>query len=202
MRKPVSNKSRAIFIKPASMVHAGSEADAELVVRSRCGNIASRQQAFSILVTRYEGFVRAMLMGLCRQRALADDLSQEAFLSAWIKLDSLSNPASFKGWLKQLAYRQFLHQYRHAKVERKYADIIADEPHVHLQVDDDLQQMLSLCTPLEREMMILRYGFEFSNAEIGQARDMAVGTVKSHVYRAKQKMQDQLTASQYQEIEK
>jgi len=140
-------------------------------------------------------------MGLCRDQALADDLSQEAFLSAWIKLDSLTNPASFKGWLKQLAYHQFLHQYRHAKVERKYARMAADEPHVHLQVDDDLQRMLSLCTPLEREIMILRYGFEFSHAEIGQARGMAVGTVKSHVCRAKQKMQVELASSKSQEIE-
>lgn len=165
------------------------QADAELVLLARHGDLAARQQAFAVLVRRYEGFVRAMLSNLCRNRALADDLSQESFLVAWRKLRSLDNPASFRGWLKRLAYRQFLHHYRHQQVEQKHAEPPDDEVAVELNVDDELAGLLEICSPLEQELLILCYGFEFTYAEIAATRHMAVGTVKSHVHRAKQKIQ-------------
>ena len=170
------------------MIDDGERADTELVALSLHGTVATRQQAFSVLVTRYEGLVRAMLLNLCRNRALADDLSQEAFLNAWLKLATLENPEKFRAWLKQLAYRQFLHHYRHSKVEQKYAAAEQPELVVEMATDDELEPLLALCSPVERELMILCYAFEFTHAEISAARDMSVGTVKSHVYRAKQKM--------------
>ena len=174
-------------VTPAGTADA-QQADATLVEQACWGERAARQAAFAVLVTRYEGFVRAMLYRLCGNAAEADDLAQEAFLTAWLKLHTLSSAASFRGWLKQLAYRQFLHGYRRRKVERKHADTVRDEAAVEMHTDDDLAPLLALCTPLERELMVLCYGFEFTYAEIGGARNMAVGTVKSHVHRAKGKI--------------
>ncbi len=170
------------------MVQDGERADAELVALSVRGTLGARQEAFSLLVTRYEGLVRAMLLNLCRNRALADDLSQDTFLQAWQKLATLSQPEKFCPWLKQLAYRRFLHHYRRSKVERKHAQLDQPEISIEMAVDDALEALLALCSPMERELMILCYAFEFTHAEIGAARGMATGTVKSHVHRAKQKM--------------
>ena len=183
------------------MIDHGEQADGELVASALNGAVTERQNAFAVLVTRYEGFVRAMLLNLCRNQALADDLSQEAFLNAWLKLNTLTQPEKFRGWLKQLAYRQFLHHYRRAKVERKHAEDDRAEAAVELQIDDELAPLLALCSPLERELMILCYAFEFTYAEIGAEREMSVGTVKSHVPRAKQKMRTVIERQAQSELE-
>ncbi len=57
-----------------------------------------------------------------------------------------------------------------------------------MDVDNELEPLLALCSPVEREMMVLCYAFEFTYAEIATERGMSVGTVKSHVHRAKLKM--------------
>jgi RNA polymerase sigma-70 factor (ECF subfamily) len=173
---------------PRANTPDGQEEDGLLVVRARDGALAERHAAYTLLVTRYEGFVRSMLLGLCRQPALADDLAQETFITAWQKLDTLKTPAKFRGWLKQLAYRHFLHAYRRVQIEKKYLPDVAEEPYTEVANVDDLRQLLALCSPIEREIMVLCYGFDFTLKEIAQARGIAVGTVKSHVHRAKQKM--------------
>ena len=185
-------KPAGLTYKPAVVLLDGEQADADLVEQARHGHRDVREAAFAILVTRYQGFVRALLIRLCNNSAEADELAQEAFLTAWLKLNTLQQPARFRGWLKQLAYRQFLHGYRRQKVEQKYAAFLREEareePSLDLQTDDDLEPLLALCSPLERELMVLCYGFEFTHAEIAASRNMAVGTIKSHVHRAKQKM--------------
>jgi RNA polymerase sigma-70 factor (ECF subfamily) len=182
----------SLTYKPAVVLLDAEQADAELVEQARNGHRDVREAAFAVLVTRYEGFVRAMLNRLCNNSAEADELAQEAFLTAWLKLNTLQQPARFRGWLKQLAYRQFLHGYRRQKVEQKYAALLPEEareePSIELETDDDLEPLLALCSPLERELMVLCYAFEFTHAEIAASRNMAVGTIKSHVHRAKQKM--------------
>ena len=177
-----------LIYKPSVMSDGNEAEDAHLVERARTGDRGARQAAFAILITRYEGFVRGMLYRLCGNPADADDLAQEAFITAWLKLNSLQTPAAFRGWLKQLAYRQFLHSYRRRQVEQKYAETVSNEPVVEMPMAEDLEPLLALCTPLEKELMVLCYGFEFTYAEISSARNMAVGTIKSHVHRAKQKM--------------
>ena len=175
----------------ADVTAAAAPADAELVRAARQGVLAARHEAFALLVTRYEGFVRGMLLRLCRNHAEADDLAQEAFITAWTRLDTLEAPERFAGWLKQLAYRQFLHRYRRRKVEEKHAPD-GDEGTVAQPADDDPERLLALCSSEEQELMILVYGFEFTYAEIASARGMAVGSVKSLVHRAKARIRQRL----------
>ncbi len=176
-------------------------ADAELVLRSRQGTRAERHKAYTVLVTRYQGFVRSMLLGLSRQPALADDLTQDTFLTAWQKLNTLTAPEKFGGWLKQLAYRHFLHSYRRQQTEQKHlpeaVDPVVEAEHP-ADVDAELNELLALCNSIEREIMVLYYGFEFTHKEIADSRGIAVGTIKSHVHRAKQKMQKHLEERQIQ----
>jgi RNA polymerase sigma factor (sigma-70 family) len=184
--------AKIVIHKPLDVTLGQQTVDADLVAQSLTGTEANRHAAFEILVCRYEGFVRSMLLRLCGNRAEADDLTQEAFVTAWLMLGSLRSPASFRGWLKQLAYRQFLHACRRRRLDRDYAQQALAEDTCDFDHDDALAALLDICSPLERELMILRYGFEFTYAEIAGARNMAVGTVKSHVYRAKSKLRKAL----------
>lgn len=177
--------------------------DAELVEQARRGPQPGRRAAFAELVVRYEGFLRRMLFSLSGNAAVAEDLAQDAFLNAWLKLTDLHEPAAFAGWLKQMAYRQFLHHVRRQVLEQKHAPAPPVEAGVTMALPDheELSTLLAQCAPLEQELLVLCYGFEFTYAEIAQARGMAVGTVKSHVHRAKARIRDylQLEAQEYEE---
>ena len=166
------------------------EEDACLVRRVRCAEgAAERRHAFGLLVARHEVFLRNMLRQLCARTADADDLAQEAFVTAWMKLDSLRTPEHFRPWLKQLAYRKFLGVVRRERVEQRYLQMTTDNTaHSELEAVDDLDMLLGRCTPLERELVVLHYGFGFTYGELAVAQGIPQGTIKSHIHRAKKAM--------------
>ena len=153
------------------------------------------RSAFAALVARHELYVRNMLAALCRHSGVADELAQETFLTVWLRLDTLRNPERFRPWLKQLAYRQFLGHARRAKVEAAYTASLPGEPSVDLGWAEDLVQLLDVCTQVEREMIVLSLGFGFTAQELAQTTEVPVGTVKSHLHRAKQKMREHMQRS-------
>jgi RNA polymerase sigma-70 factor (ECF subfamily) len=175
--------------------------DADYVERALDGTEWDRKTAFSALVQRHEKAVRNLLRQLTRNHAVADELAQDAFLGAWLKLATLKQPERFAGWVKRIAYREFLHGARRRKLEQHYANTAVDEPIVvtdsaATESSEELDALLAVCTPIEREIMILQFAFEFSQGEIADARGMAIGTVKSHVHRAKKKIRECLEAGQ------
>ncbi len=60
-------------------------------------------------------------------------------------------------------------------------------------------KLLGLCRPQEAELMVLVYGFGFTIDEIAQARVQPVGTIKSHLARAKGRIH---AALEREELEK
>jgi RNA polymerase sigma-70 factor, ECF subfamily len=76
----------------------------EWVIRARAGD----RDAFAALVERYWGSVRAWLTGLIGRVHLAEDLTQEAFLKAWVALPGLAAVESFRVWLFRIARNEYL----------------------------------------------------------------------------------------------
>ena len=125
----------------------------------------------------------------------ADDLAQECFLHAWDKLQTYSGRGSFIGWLLKVAYTTFLQSKRKSK---RYAEILDEAGHVaemesrsYTQSSDevsDLDKLLEVLTEEERAIMIMSYACGLSHREIGEATGLPVGTVKSVIFRSKEKI--------------
>src|SRR5688572_9773701 len=73
---------------------------------------AGEQSAFAELVRRRQAGLRSLLTKLCRDRAMADDLAQEALLKAWQQLSTLKAHAAFGGWLRQITINVWLQHRR------------------------------------------------------------------------------------------
>lgn len=176
---------------PASAPHADDPEP--LVVR-----LAARgdRAAFEELVRRRQSWVRNVMRRLSRDPALADDLAQQVFIRVWQALGQLQQPLRFPGWLKRVAVNVWL-QHR-----RKSDALAASEP---LDEHDeptreavgaaiDIDQALALLPDAVRLCIVLAYHAEMSHADIAEATQLPLGTVKSHIRRGTERLKSLLSA--------
>ncbi|MBT8091661.1 MAG: RNA polymerase sigma factor [Gammaproteobacteria bacterium] len=166
--------------------------DHQLVAR-----VVSMQDAaaFGELVRRHQSQVRNFLRKLSGDMTLADDLAQDCFMHAWDKLHTFSGRGSFIGWLLKVAYTTFLQSKRKS---RRYAEILEQVGHAaeidgrHRSVQpvevSDLDKLLAVLTEEERAVMVMSYACGLSHREISDATTMPIGTVKSVIFRGKEKI--------------
>ncbi len=174
--------------------------DLDLVARVLA---ASDAEAFGELVRRHQSQVRLFLLRLCREPAEADDLAQDTFLLAWRKLASFRGDGSFVGWLLRIAWTNFLQAKRRGDRYREVVESAAREapPAATLQPPDeatDLDRLLAVLGEDERAIMILSYGCGLSHREIGEATGQPVGTIKSIIFRSKEKIRQDFEIQHHQ----
>lgn len=176
--------------------------DNELVSR-----VISQQDtaAFGELVRRHQSQIRNFLRKLTREHALADDLAQDCFLHAWDKIHTFTGKGSFIGWMLKVAYTTFLQSKRKSSrygevLEQVGGESIADGSSSTVESDEitDLDRFLAVLTEEERAVMILSYACGLSHREIGDAAKLPVGTVKSIIYRGKEKIRESFEIEDHQ----
>ena len=158
--------------------------------------------AFGELVARHQSRVRGFLRRLARDEALADDLAQDCFIQAWDKIHTYTGSGSFIGWLLRIAYNEFLQSKRKSK---RYDEVLQQarhepghEPAGSGEQALDAERLLSALEEEERVIMIFSYACGLSHREISDATRLPVGTVKSVIHRAKQKIRTQFAIEHHQ----
>ena len=177
--------------------------DHQLVARVVSGQDTN---AFGELIRRHQSQVRNFLRRLTGDLALADDLAQDAFIHAWDKLHSYTGQGSFVGWLLRIAYTTFLQSKRRSK---RYAEILQEIGETSVVTGQaynqpsaeeitDLDRLLAVLDEEERAIMIMSYACGLSHREISEAASMPVGTVKSVIFRAKEKIRTDFDIKDHQ----
>jgi RNA polymerase sigma factor (sigma-70 family) len=182
--------------------------DAQLIARCVVGD---DRHAFTELVKRHQSAVRACLRKLTAgNHALADDLSQETFVQAWRNLKSFRQEARFSTWLYRIATNCWLMQAR-KRQEELLGDrdaTLVDEAHEstpqlfatigdHAEASSrklDLERAMAVLSEGERAAIVQCYHNDLSHEEAAYVLGCPVGTVKTHVLRAKQKLKVALSA--------
>ena len=121
--------------------------DGALVELSLLGN----EKAYEELVIRYEKSVKGTALKVTENEFSAEDASQDAFVSAWIKLDSLREPEKFGSWVCSIAKncaRSLVTHYKNAS-----ADISLHllENKINGDIDNKLLEMLDIARFAESE---------------------------------------------------
>jgi len=165
--------------------------DMELVARVTGSD---DQAAFRLIVERHQAAIRGFLARLSGDHGTADDLAQDTFLLAYRKLHTLKSGAGLKSWLHSIAYRQFLqHGRKHAR--QKVMSEPPEQGHDPRQaVDAEIlaPMLMARVNEHERACLTLAYAAGMSHPEICEITGLKLGTVKSHITRGKQKLQDWL----------
>lgn len=142
---------------------------------------------------------------LTRDPDLADDLAQDCFVHAWDKLHTYAGRGSFIGWLLKVAYTTFLQSKRRSSRYDQILQEAAHETHAEagrhsgvMEEIGDLDKLLAVLTEEERAVMILSYACGLSHREIGVAANLPVGTVKSIIFRGKEKIRERFEIEDHQ----
>jgi len=154
--------------------------------------LANDQRAFSLLVQKHQGAIRAFLRRLTAgDHAAADDLAQETFLAAYRKLHSWQGTAQFSTWLHSVAYRKFLER---ARKEARY-QVMAEVPETGQAAANPAEseilaeQLMATLGVEDRACLTLSYSAGLSLDEIAGLMGLPLGSVKSRIHRAKLKLQ-------------
>lgn len=169
-----------------------SPSDADLILRVLQHD---DRHAFSALVRRHQSAVRGLLRRLtCGNAAQADDLAQETFLRAYRGLHGYRGGAKLSTWLHRIAYNVFLNaSRRRTPAPLEDADGVAPERD-HPLLRHDLAHALVDLAPAERAAITLAFGRDHTHTEVAAILDCPLGTVKTHIARAKEKLRKRLSA--------
>lgn len=150
-------------------------------------------RAFAELIRRHQGKVRGLLLRLAGDRTLADDLAQEAFLRAYRGLAGFEGRARFSTWLYRIAYNVYLNHRARTKVHAALPEnfengTAAPESALSQSRSDlrrDLEAAIGALPERYRAVIMLYYLEDVSYPEIAEILDLPLGTVKTHLHRAK-----------------
>ncbi len=169
-----------------------SPTDADLVLRVL---EADDRHAFSTLVRRHQSAVRGLLRRLtCGDEALADDLAQETFLRAYRGLRGYRGGARLSTWLHRIAFNVFLSSTRRAAPTVQEEEEIPTRPRDRSLMRHDLDLALGELAPAERAAISLAYAREHTHKEVAAILDCPLGTAKTLIARAKEKLRRRLRA--------
>ena len=176
---------------------------------------AGAQDAYFELVRRYERPVYSLVARMVRDSALAEDLSQEIFVKAFRSLDAYDPARKFSSWLFKIAHNATIDQLRKRGLEtepletdeegdaqplRTLADPGAVSPaqrHERHEMAQALEEAMRRLRPEYREIVVLRFQEGLAYEEIAEATSLPLGTVKTHIHRARKELAESLAALGY-----
>lgn len=168
----------------------------ELIERARKGD----QEAFRLLWDEHHGVAMAAAMRLCHQSSLAEDITQGAFLLAWRGLPRFHAGSPFRPWLMRILYRHALDVMERQRVHLRSSVPIAleatagasrpyeQDPQDLVTQREELRLALAHLNSTQRRVIALRYGADLTEQEIAQVLNWPVGTVKSRLNRARERL--------------
>ncbi|TPV93111.1 MAG: sigma-70 family RNA polymerase sigma factor [Myxococcales bacterium FL481] len=174
--------------------------DEELVDRAGPRREAA---AFAELVRRHESKVRGLLLRLTGNRTLADDLGQEAFLRAYRGLERFERRSRFSTWVYRIAYNVYLNHRTRTKTlgvlpqdyETRVAAPEAMESAGRSDLRRDLGAAIARLDERYRAVIVLYYIEDVSYPEIAEVLDLPLGTVKTHLHRARKMLRAELESA-------
>jgi len=167
--------------------------------------LAGEQTAYEVLVARYQRAVIAAAMRVTRSQFMAEDAAQDAFVTAWMKLDTLEEQDKYCQWVSRIAKNCALNMLRRYKsfvpIDLNECWDIADAPEVDPEYKyvasedkDELHTAVSRLSDKVRTIIQLYYFEGLSIVEIADRMSISQGTVKWQLHDGRKKIRKELCA--------
>ena len=177
--------------------------EAELITLTQNGDA----EAFNPLVRKYQQKIYNLIYQQVRDREAAKDLCQEVFLKAWQALPNFKGHSVFYTWLSQIAVNCSIDFIRKRNRQIEFAcEELPDNADVALQMlrthpspsdileKEELGHIIRKAVhqlpPGQRRAFSLRYFHELPIKKIALRMNKSEGTIKTHLYHARRKLQN------------
>ena len=171
------------------------------------------KDALEALYVRYQTPVYSLAMFMLKQPALAEEVTQDIFLNIWLKAGSFNaERGQPKGWIMSVAHHKIVDVIRSRRrmivntdpADYETLDLLpAGGASTEAQVEQTLEReriMRALATIPEsqKEVIVLAYFGGFSQSEMAERLDQPLGTIKTRVRLAMQKLRTVLENDGYE----
>lgn len=160
------------------------EPEPQVIAAARRGDIG----AFEDLVRLYQAHVWRFTFGVLRDRALSDDVTQEAFVKAFRSMRRFKGESKFSTWLFSIARNCATDELRKNERRRRLFEKASREPiqlSRSLDTTADLREVIGELPKDLREAVVLVDMLGFRYREAAEVCGVAVGTVKSRLHFAR-----------------
>ena len=187
----------------AVQVYVTDSPDAVLVQLARGGD----PQAFDVLVRRHLRAAFAVALAVVRDRADAEDVCQDAFLTALEHIEDCRQPERFRAWMLQITRNRARNFVARRKVRRAVPLEVADrggddDPARDLEraeLGERLLAALAVLPEVQREIVLLHELDGWRHQDIAAALGISVAMSRVHLFNARRTLRRQLGAETYQE---
>jgi len=200
----------AIGDRPAALDStAPKPLDAEQAIDDRLIDrvLAGQSSAYGELVCRYQDRLRASLSRLTGSAEEAEDVAQEAFVQAYLKLSSFQRSSRFYTWIYRIAFNQAISKSRKRRPrvslnvvqEAGGVEPIAEadgptEPAIQIERAELLHAAIAELEEDHRQVIVLREFEDMDYQQISEVIGAPIGTVRSRLFRARAQLRDRLAA--------
>jgi RNA polymerase sigma-70 factor, ECF subfamily len=177
--------------------------DTALVLASQAGD----QDAFALLVQRHQRRVFNLVFRMLQHYEEANEVTQETFFAAWQGLSGFRGNALFSTWLYRIAYNCALKQIEQrrrdnalqAAMQAEQSELTDSDERVGTQLEvRDRQKFVRehlLTLPAKyRIVLVLRHLQEMTYEEMAEILTLPIGTIKTHLFRARNLLKERLEA--------
>ncbi|MBD2090719.1 sigma-70 family RNA polymerase sigma factor [Microcoleus sp. FACHB-1515] len=196
---------------PATPLRADKLSNYDLILQCQTG-VRPDKAAFAELLRRYQSHIDKILYHLAPDWSDRSDLAQEVWIRVYRNIRRLQDPSKFRGWLSRIATNLFYDELRKRKrnnnplsldAPRTMEDgemdweIPSDDPGpaealVTREFYDQLHDAIADLPEVFRTTIVLREIEGMAYEEIAEITGVSLGTVKSRIARARQRLQTQL----------
>jgi len=158
---------------------------------------AARRRRFDRIVAVFHADMYRYAAWLCRDKAIAEDVVQEALLRAWKSLDALREEAAAKQWLLTIVRRENARYFERRRLETVDIDnltasqeaLLAEAPNEELEA---LRESIYELDDDYREPLVLQVLMGYSTTEIGELMGLKQGAVLTRLHRARLKLKEKV----------
>lgn len=183
----------------------------EAIVKKRIKQVKKGDQnAFGEIVEIYKNKVYQLCYRMLGNRHEAEDVSQEAFIRAYVNINTFKQDFKFSTWLFRIATNLCIDRIRKKKPDyyldaelsgtdglNMYSQVAADvelpERELEsLELQETIQKEILKLPEKYRSVIVLKYIEELSLNEISEILDLPLGTVKTRIHRGREALRQQL----------
>jgi len=162
--------------------------------------------AYETLVHRYANLVASVALGVVRNVPASEDVAQDVFVTAWVRLHQLEDPARFPAWLRQITRNRATEYLRGTQRDRRVAAATRTLPQAPEPSAEALalsaEQELRLATALEdlpdstRDVLVLYYREGKRLDEVARLLDITPVAARKRLSRARERLREEVRTSE------